>query len=91
MPGGHERNLDAENRQTKQLLEAKGVRVFLDSPRKTMHNKLIVIDQRLILLGSHNLTQSALKYNNEMSVLIDRPELAREARAYMLSLIEEAR
>jgi len=56
-----------------------------------MHNKLIVIDQRLILLGSHNLTQSALKYNNEMSVLIDRPELAREARAYMLSLIEEAR
>ena len=89
--GGHERNLDAENRQTKQLLEARGVRVFLDSPRKTMHNKLIVIDQRLILLGSHNLTQSALKYNNEMSVLIDRPELAREARAYMLSLIEEAR
>ncbi len=65
--------------------------MFLDSPRKTMHNKLIVIDQRLILLGSHNLTQSALKYNNEMSVLIDRPELAREARAYMLSLIEEAR
>jgi phosphatidylserine/phosphatidylglycerophosphate/cardiolipin synthase-like enzyme len=89
--GDQDRNLDAENRRTKQLLEAKGVEVYFDSPRKTMHNKLIVIDQRLVLLGSHNLTQSALKYNNELSILIDRPELAKEARTYMLTIIKEAK
>ncbi|NTW77347.1 MAG: hypothetical protein HGB33_06165, partial [Syntrophaceae bacterium] len=49
------------------------------------------IDQRLVLLGSHNLTQSALKYNNEMSLLIDRPDLAKEARTYMLEIIKEAK
>lgn len=89
--GDQDRNLDAENRRTKQLLEAKGVEVYFDSPRKTMHNKLIVIDQRIVLLGSHNLTQAALKYNNEISILIDRPELAKEARTYMLTIIKEAK
>jgi phosphatidylserine/phosphatidylglycerophosphate/cardiolipin synthase-like enzyme len=89
--GDQDRNLDADNRRTKQLLEAKGVEVYFDSPRKTMHNKLIVIDQRLVLLGSHNLTQAALKSNNEISILINRPELAKEARTYMLSIIKEAK
>lgn len=89
--GGRDRKLDLENRRTKKLLEAKGVEVYFDSPRRTMHNKLIVVDQRFVLLGSHNLTQAALKYNNEMSILIDRPELARQARTYMLTIIKEAK
>ncbi len=89
--GGNDRNLDDENRRTKQLLEEKGVQVYFDSPRKTTHTKLVVIDQRLVLLGSHNLTQSALKYNNEISLLIDRPDLAKEARTYMLGIIKEAK
>jgi phosphatidylserine/phosphatidylglycerophosphate/cardiolipin synthase-like enzyme len=42
-----------------------------------------VIDKRYIFLGSHNLTQGALKYNNELSVLIDSPEMAAEVRAYL--------
>lgn len=88
---GNDRNLDAENNRTKQFLEEKGIKVYFDSPQKTTHTKLIVIDQRLVLLGSHNLTQSALKYNNEISLLIDRPDLAREARTYMLEIIREAK
>ncbi|MGV8056950.1 MAG: phospholipase D-like domain-containing protein [Smithellaceae bacterium] len=89
--GGHDQNIDNENRRTKQLLENKGVKIYFDSPRKTTHTKLVVIDQRLVLLGSHNLTQSALKYNNEISILINRPELAKEARTYMLTIIKETK
>jgi phosphatidylserine/phosphatidylglycerophosphate/cardiolipin synthase-like enzyme len=89
--GGHDRNLDAENNTTKQLLESKGVEIYFDSPRKTTHTKLVVIDQRFVLLGSHNLTQSALKYNNEISILINRPELAKEARTYILRIIKETK
>jgi phosphatidylserine/phosphatidylglycerophosphate/cardiolipin synthase-like enzyme len=87
--GDHDPNLDTENRQTKKLLEAQGVKVYFDSPRKTTHTKLVVVDKRFVLLGSHNLTQSALKYNNEISILLDRPDLAEEARNYMLSIIKE--
>ena len=89
--GGNDRNLDAENKRTKKFLEEKGVQVYFDSPQKTTHTKLVVIDESLVLLGSHNLTQSALKYNNEMSLLINRPDLSKEARAYMLGIIREAK
>jgi phosphatidylserine/phosphatidylglycerophosphate/cardiolipin synthase-like enzyme len=89
--GGHDYKLDTENQQTKQLLEEKGVKVYFDSPRQTTHTKLIVIDERLVLLGSHNLTQAALKYNNEISILLDRPDLAKRARNYMLKIIKEAK
>jgi phosphatidylserine/phosphatidylglycerophosphate/cardiolipin synthase-like enzyme len=83
--------LNAQNRQTGKLLEEKGVKVYFDSPRTTTHTKLIVIDERMIILGSHNLTQSALKYNNEISVMLSRPDLAKRARDYMLTIIKEAK
>lgn len=87
--GGHDEKLDAQNRKTKELLQDKGVEVYFDSPRKTTHTKIIVVDQKLVLLGSHNLTQAALKYNNEISILINQPELAREARAFILKIAKE--
>jgi phosphatidylserine/phosphatidylglycerophosphate/cardiolipin synthase-like enzyme len=83
--------LNIQNKQTGKLLEEKGIHVFFDSPRKTTHTKLVVIDQRLILLGSHNFTQSALRYNNEISVLLDSPDMAGNARNYMLKIIREAK
>ena len=83
--------LDIQNRQTGKLLEEKGINVYLDSPRQTTHTKLIVIDERLVILGSHNLTQAALKYNNEISILMDRPDLAKRSRDYMLKIIKEAK
>jgi phosphatidylserine/phosphatidylglycerophosphate/cardiolipin synthase-like enzyme len=83
--------LDIQNRQTGKLLEEKGVEVYFDSPRQTTHTKLIVIDERLIFLGSHNFTQAALKYNNEISILLDRPDLAKRARNYMLKIIKETK
>ena len=83
--------LNIQNRQTGKLLEEKGVKVYFDSTHQTTHTKLIVIDERLVLLGSHNLTQAALKYNNEISILLYRPDLAKRARDYMLKIIKEAK
>jgi phosphatidylserine/phosphatidylglycerophosphate/cardiolipin synthase-like enzyme len=81
---GKERDpLNADNRQTASLLARGGVKIIFDSPRVTTHNKVVVIDNRYIYLGSHNLTQGALRYNNELSVLIDSPEMATEVRAYL--------
>jgi phosphatidylserine/phosphatidylglycerophosphate/cardiolipin synthase-like enzyme len=84
-------DLSVQNRKAKKLLEERGAVVYMDSPKKMTHTKLIVIDQRVVILGSHNLTQSALKYNNEISLLMENDVLAREARDYILSIIEEAK
>jgi len=83
--------LDIQNRRTGKLLEEKGINVYFDSQRQTTHTKLVVIDRHLILLGSHNFTQSALKYNNEISILLDSTDMAEDARSYILKIIREAK
>ncbi len=70
------------NRQAGRWLKANGVRVRYDSPAATMHAKFLVADRRRVLVGSHNLTHAALKYNREVSLLIDSPELAGKLLRY---------
>lgn len=84
-------DLNIQNKQTGRLLEAKGINVYYDHPKKTTHTKLIVIDEKNVFLGSHNFTQSGLKHNNEISILLENRETARQARDYMLKLIREAK
>lgn len=79
--------LNTQNRLTGKLLEEQGVKVYFDSPRTTTHTKMIVIDEQVLILGSHNFTQSALKYNNEISIMLSSPVLAKGARNYMLEIV----
>ncbi|MCK4534354.1 MAG: hypothetical protein KAT81_02415, partial [Syntrophobacterales bacterium] len=74
------------NRETAARLKKKGIDVRFDSPDATTHTKIAVIDKRYIFLGSHNLTNSALKYNHELSVFIDSPSMAMETLEYINSL-----
>lgn len=78
--------VDKHNRETAARLQRNGITVAFDSPRVTTHTKVIVIDGHSALLGSHNLTASALKYNHEISVLIESPALAQKMIRYIDSL-----
>jgi len=75
-----------QNRRAATLLTDAGIKVRFDTPKTTTHVKALVIDGRYVYIGSHNLTQSALKYNNELSVMIDSAELAEEVTTYLNSL-----
>jgi phosphatidylserine/phosphatidylglycerophosphate/cardiolipin synthase-like enzyme len=77
------------NRGVGSELRKHGIAVRFDSPGRTTHTKLVVIDRRYVFLGSHNFTHSALRHNNEASVLIESPKLAEEALAY-IKHIEDA-
>ena len=79
-------NVSEVNAETAKKLRAAGIGVCMDVPERTMHTKMVVIDKRTLFIGSHNLTQSALKYNREVSVRIASPSLAEEALRYMKSL-----
>lgn len=78
----YDAELNRSNRETAKLLQQEGITALFDSPAVTTHAKLAVIDQRYCFVGSHNLTQSALERNHEMSVLIDDRRLAGELTAY---------
>jgi phosphatidylserine/phosphatidylglycerophosphate/cardiolipin synthase-like enzyme len=71
------------NRAVAKDLRRHGITVQFDAPGRTTHTKLVIIDQRSVFLGSHNFTHSALRHNNEASVLIESPKLAQQARAYL--------
>lgn len=75
--------VDRSNRDTAERLKKGGVRVSFDSPRTTTHTKTAVIDRRFVFLGSHNLTNSALKYNHELSLFVDSPSLAGKVLEYI--------
>jgi phosphatidylserine/phosphatidylglycerophosphate/cardiolipin synthase-like enzyme len=71
------------NRGVAKELIRRGIAVRFDSSARITHTKLVIIDRRYVFLGSHNFTHSALRHNNEASVLIESPKLAQQALTYL--------
>ena len=57
--------------------EDAGCVIHFMPSRRTLHDKLIVVDSRYVVEGSANWSISALRNNFESSTLIDSPDLAR--------------
>ncbi len=68
--------LTKENMKSADYLRENGVKVKFDSIKTTTHDKLIVIDDETVIIGSHNWGYSAFEKNNEASVLIRSREIA---------------
>lgn len=68
-----------------------GVPVWIDDATGIAHNKLIVIDRRLVIGGSYNYTLSAERRNAENVTFIDSAEVAEWFRANWLSGREASR
>lgn len=66
-------------------LRAAGAEAALDSPAVTTHHKLWIIDGQLIT-GSHNLSDSALSRNEELSAGSQEPAVLAAAEARFASL-----
>src|SRR5574343_679531 len=55
-------------------------------PLRLMHAKLMIIDSKYYILGSHNYTQNAMSYNHEVYVIIESSELIPEYTNYFAKL-----
>jgi phosphatidylserine/phosphatidylglycerophosphate/cardiolipin synthase-like enzyme len=75
--------VEDRNRDAVEWFTSQGIRVVRDEHEVTTHAKVLVIDGRQILMGSHNWTRSALSRNRESSVLIDDPAQARAIEAWL--------
>jgi phosphatidylserine/phosphatidylglycerophosphate/cardiolipin synthase-like enzyme len=56
------------------ILKSSKISVKKVNTSKVMHVKLVIIDQKYLFLGSHNLTKNAFDLNHEISVLLDDVE-----------------
>lgn len=53
-----------------------------------MHTKLLLIDNKIAVLGSHNYTMNAFTINKEVSVIIDEKETVDRLQKYFNNLWE---
>lgn len=56
----------------------EGPPVVQDGNPFLLHHKVMVIDERTVILGSFNFTKQAAESNDEASLIIDDPRLARQ-------------
>lgn len=73
-----------------ETLARDGVTVRFIQGYKTMHKKMIIVDEKTVLLGSANLTVAGTVGSNEMNVRINSPAFARKAADDFTRLREKA-
>jgi len=80
-----------ENLKTASYLSENGITVYFDSPSKTTHCKLLIIDGKYVVIGSTNWSYSAMEKNNETSVIIESEELAKYYIRYFEKIKKECK
>lgn len=70
-----QRNAEGIGSEFGPLREA-GVEVLTDGNCYTMHHKVIVVDERMVITGSYNFTSRAERTNDENLLIIEDPVLA---------------
>jgi len=85
-PYKNEKTDNKTNEKIASILSSGGVKVYFDSEEITTHSKLIIIDNRYVIIGSTNWSYHALSKNNETNVLIDSEQLAKEYIKYFEEL-----
>lgn len=76
-------DITVANEKTAEKLRTDGITVLFDSPRQITHTKVAIIDRVTLFLGSHNLTESALRFNNEASIRFHSRESAHRLLEYL--------
>jgi len=61
-----------------QDLADKGIPTRTDKSSSHMHNKYVVVDNRILITGSFNWTWQAVKYNQENLIIVEKAELVKK-------------
>lgn len=73
-------------------LSEAGLQVYVDGyPDTLMHEKVIILDNSVVIAGSYNFTRSADKRNDEQVLVIQSPEIADLFLAEFDKILEESK
>jgi phosphatidylserine/phosphatidylglycerophosphate/cardiolipin synthase-like enzyme len=74
-------SMDVEQNLKNLGLDAKRI-----NSKNLLHSKLVLIDQQLTVIGSHNISSHAFEKNFETSCLIECPEIVSHYKRYFDAL-----
>jgi phosphatidylserine/phosphatidylglycerophosphate/cardiolipin synthase-like enzyme len=64
------------------FLRDQGILISKVETKKTMHVKMLIIDDYFLIIGSHNFTKSAFLLNHEISILTDDGEAVARCKKF---------
>ena len=79
-----------ENRDVWNVLRQADIEIFFDPAGTTSHSKLIIVDDRYVIVGSTNWNHYALDINNEANVVIDSRRAAKAFKEFFDDLVEQS-
>ena len=83
------RPLHQSNLKTYNFLKEKGMDVRLDTAKKETHDKLVIIDDRIVFIGNHNWSYGAFILSNEDSLMVRFSSPRLEYRRYFEKLLSQ--
>lgn len=85
---GHPSDWGVEIKSTRAFKRLKdaGIKVYYDEPARYTHCKTVIIDKKIVILGSTNWTESAFSNSIETDVLVNSSGLAEEILKYLKTI-----
>jgi phosphatidylserine/phosphatidylglycerophosphate/cardiolipin synthase-like enzyme len=74
------------NNAVAERLKSHGCEARLSYSKKMLHTKMLLIDDTLLVIGSHNYTQHGFELNDEASVLVDLEAVQNDFVTYFENL-----
>jgi phosphatidylserine/phosphatidylglycerophosphate/cardiolipin synthase-like enzyme len=74
-----------------QVLQDAGVDIFEDGNCYTMHHKVIIIDEKIVITGSYNFTKRAEEQNDENLVIIEDAGVAAQYKEEFDRVYQQAK
>jgi len=68
--------------ETFNYLKSNGLDIKFDSPNRTTHSKIIIIDGKVVVVGSTNWSYYAIDKNREVNVIIYSEHVAQQFEKY---------
>jgi phosphatidylserine/phosphatidylglycerophosphate/cardiolipin synthase-like enzyme len=79
-----------ENRDVWHLLREGDIEIYFDPAETTSHSKLVIVDERYVVIGSTNWSHYSLDNNNEVNVVMDSGGAARHFKRYFDGIIAKS-
>jgi len=83
---GFEVKVILNDRKTASILEKEGVKTKVGDFGGLVHTKMLLIDDDITIIGSHNFTYNAFETNFEISILSQDRAMTKDLTNYFLNL-----
>ena len=74
------------NNSILRILKTHGIKAIVTNASRTMHAKIVIIDEKILFIGSHNFSINGFEINHEFSLKLDDKKIIDRCNTYFKNL-----